>query len=334
MGYSSLEKVYEAADARAKVIYVVPLIRYTHKQTDYLYLLYKDLIASDTYKIESISIFNHFKLITGILRNKNAILHYHWFEFQDFKSLAGMPWKVFCIWLFKKLGGTIIWTIHNEFPHDRRFFSLHSLLHKKMAQWSAKLHVHCKRAVNIMHERLKVPEEKFFVHPHPSYPATVLPREEAIQLINEAYQTQINPAVPVVLMFGNISRYKQLINAAESILELPFDCLLLIVGPIKKGNFGLFKQLRKIEKNSSRILVIPKFIPEIQVPWFHNAADICLFNYREILSSGGVHLALSYQKTIIAPNKGCLTELGEKKNVHLFEDEQGPDAYLRELLTS
>src|SRR5690554_1644881 len=160
MKVQSLEEVYESVDSQAKVIYVVPLIRFSHKKTDYLYLLYQSLINSDKYSIQTISVLHHFKLITGILKNRHAILHYHWLELQDLKSLLGMPWKMFCIWLFRVFGGKIVWTIHNEFPHDQKYLWLHAFLHRRMAAWSAKLHVHCKSAVNIMKERLRVSENK------------------------------------------------------------------------------------------------------------------------------------------------------------------------------
>ena len=328
----TLDEVYESADSTAKVVYVVPLIRYNNKKTDYLYLLYKDLIESEKYRIETISIFRHFKLVTGILENRNAILHYHWLEFQDIKSLLGMPWKIMCIWLFKLLGGKIIWTIHNEFPHDQNFLKLHDLLHRMMAGWAEKLHVHCKSAVEIMSERLNVEKGKFFVLSHPAFPAELGDKESAIIQLNEEFTLQLNAGVPILLMFGNISRYKQMEKVAEHVIELDEECVLLIVGPIKKGNFALYKQLRQLEKQSSRIFVIPKFISEEHVPWFHNAADVCIFNYREILSSGGVHLAMSYKKKIIAPAKGCLLELGPEQNIQLFDTQDELKAKLKDFI--
>lgn len=111
MEATSLDEIYASVNVDAKTIYVVPLIRYSLKRSDYLYLLYEELLNGEKYTIESISVFNHFKLVVAILKNKNAILHYHWLEFQDLKSLLGMPWKIACIYLFKKLGGNIVWKI-------------------------------------------------------------------------------------------------------------------------------------------------------------------------------------------------------------------------------
>ncbi|MEX0609096.1 MAG: glycosyltransferase [Balneolaceae bacterium] len=332
MKSKSLEKIYSSLNERVRIIYVVPLIRFSHKDSDYLYLLYKDLINADKFEIQSISVISHFKMVLGILKHKQAILHYHWLEFQDLKSLLGMPWKFLCIRLFKLFGGNIVWTIHNEFPHDQRFLKLHCFLHRKMASWADKLHVHCEIAIENMSSRLNVSKKKFFIHNHPTFPAVVQPKRDAIDQLNKEYDCDVQPGIPLILMFGNISRYKQIEKVVEMIIELPVEAKLIIVGPIKKGNMSLFRELKKLDQKSNRIKLIPRFIKEEHVPWFYNASDICLFNYREILSSGGIHLAMSYKKKIIAPNKGCISELRHKPDVHLFESQDElKDLLLREL---
>ncbi|MDR9415955.1 MAG: hypothetical protein RI564_06715 [Gracilimonas sp.] len=321
---TSLDEIYASIDPEAKTIYVVPLIRFDTKQSDYLYLLYEKLITGDTYDIKPISVFNHFKFLFGLLSNKRkAILHYHWLEFQDFKSLSGMPWKILCIYLFHKLGGNIVWTLHNEFPHDQKYLKLHHFLHKKMASWATVLHVHCNRAVQIMSERLKAPISKFRLVPHPEFPAFPVDRSKAIEQLNTTYKCNLNESDKLLLMFGNISRYKQIERVAEIIIKSNLACRLMIVGPVKKGNQDLYDELLEKSQRSEKIILVARFIPEEHVPWFYSASDYCIFHYREILSSGGYHMARSYGKKIIAPDLGCLTDKGNLKNVHLFKDEAG-----------
>jgi glycosyltransferase involved in cell wall biosynthesis len=261
---------------------------------------------------------DHFKLVAGIIKHRNAILHYHWLEFQDFKSILGMPWKMMCIYLFHKLGGNIVWTLHNEFPHDQKYSALHSYLHSKMARWASALHVHCATAADIMSERLHVSKEKFHLIPHPDFPAASIEKQEAIRNLNQHYSCKLRAEVPILLMFGNISRYKQIDRVAEYVLRAQTEATLVIAGPVKKGSLELYKKLVALQKQSSNIVLIPQFIAEEHVAWFYSAADFCVFNYREILSSGGYHMAKAYQKTVIAPAKGCLAEHSEEPNVHLF----------------
>ncbi|MAO64753.1 MAG: hypothetical protein CL666_07110 [Balneola sp.] len=323
MEATSLKEIYASVNPDAKTIYVVPLIRFEVKKSDYLYLLYEELLNDDDYHIQPISVFNHFKLVFGLLKNrKQAILHYHWLEFQDMRSLAGMPWKIFCIYLFQKLGGTIVWTLHNEFPHDQKYLKLHDYLHNKMASWASILHVHCKKAVDIMSERLQAPKDKFRLVPHPDFPAFPVDKNKALQHLNDVYGCDLTGNQPVLLMFGNISRYKQIERVADIVINADYDCRLMIVGPIKKGNDDLYDELAAQSRRSDKIEVVAKFIPEEHVPWFYSASDYCIFHYREILSSGGYHMAKSYQKEIIAPDLGCLSEEGDQPNVHLFKDEE------------
>lgn len=331
MSYSeSLKNLYHSVNPDAKKVYVVPLIRFTHKKTDYLYLLYKDFIEGNDFTIRSISIFDHFKLIAAILTNRNSILHYHWFEFQNLKSLLGMPWKLFCIYFFQKMGGTVIWTIHNEFPHDRKYLDLHLYLHRKMAKWSKALHVHCNKAVDIMANRLMCEKDKFHVIPHPAYPLEPINKIEAREHLRSHYNLDISDDERVLLMFGNISRYKRMDLVATLIIEYDLKCKLLIVGPVKKGNEKLFKKLSVYQEADNRIKVIPHFIEEDRVSWFYSATDVSVFNYREILSSGSYHMALAFKKTIIAPNIGCLSEESGKPNVYLFNNQNE----LKELINS
>lgn len=330
MEATSLREIYTSINEDADTIYVVPLIRHSHKKTDYLYLLYEDLISSESYYIRSISVFNHFKLVAGILSNKKAILHYHWLEFQDLKSLFGMPWKMLCIYLFQLLGGNIVWTLHNEFPHDQKYLGLHSYLHKKMARWSDILHVHCSSAVMIMSDRLNAPKEKFRLVPHPEFPAEPIHKKTAISYLNDRYHCELSKNESVLLMFGNISRYKQIEQVADIIIEEDFPCKLIIAGPVKKGNMKLYEELKAKDKRSPLIKLIPEFIPEERVSWFYSAADICVFNYREILSSGGFHMANAYKKLIIAPRLGCLSETDSLANVDLFDRSEELRSKLRQ----
>ena len=333
MEASSLSEIYESISKDADIIYVVPLIRHTHKKTDYLYLLYEDLIGSDSYEIKSISIFDHFKLVAGILTNRKAILHYHWLEFQDFKSLLGMPWKMLCIYLFQLFGGHIVWTLHNEFPHNQKYLGLHRYLHKKMAHWTDILHVHCSAAVSLMSDRLKAPKEKFTIIPHPDFPTDPIPKSTAISHLNKNYDCGIDPDDTILLMFGNISRYKQIEEIADILIKEELSSKLIIAGPVKKGNMDLYEELISKVNKYNCIKLIAEFIPEEHVPWFYSATDICVFNYREILSSGGFHMAESYNKTIIAPNIGCLSETKDLSNVHLFTNADELKALLRVKIT-
>jgi len=124
-----LKSIYEELLPESRTglthLFVVPLIRFNYKQSDYLYLLYKGIIEDpeSPFNVHSTSILQHFKFVWYALRKRDVLLHYHWLECTDLKSLSGMAYKLICIALFKALGGNLVWTIHNIMPHDRRYRS-------------------------------------------------------------------------------------------------------------------------------------------------------------------------------------------------------------------
>jgi hypothetical protein len=63
-----------------------------------------------------------------------------------------------------------------------------------------------------------------------------------------------------------------------------------------------------------------------------NSIDICLFNFKDISTSGGVELAKSYDKKMILPRKGTLIDLKPTQSAHLFSNEEELKSHLKHLL--
>ena len=304
-------------------LYVVPLIRHSYKKSDYFYLLYQDIIEnrSDKFDVKSVSVWKHFLFVFKAIVSRNVILHYHWLECTDLKSLAGMTNKLACIFLFKAFGGHLVWTVHNKTPHDDRFRRLNYKIQSWMASRADIVHVHCESAVDEISHFLDQPASKFRVVDHPTFPSTMIERNEAIELLNNERDLTLKPSDTIFLMFGNISFYKQIEKVCRMFTELEPHKKLLIVGPVKKGQMSTFNAIKNFGKQNDNIIVIPHFIPERMVPFYMNAADCVVFNYRQILTSGGVELARSYDRPILAPAMGCLNELDEE-NITLFNTQE------------
>lgn len=331
MENTTLGDLIKALGTNSSTVYVAPLIKYEYPDSDYLYNLYKPIFDDyPSIKVKSLSVFSHYKPFFAALTSRDVIFHYHWLEFQDFKSLLGMPWKLLWIFLFKLIGGKIIWTIHNEQPHDQKFLKFHLSLHKKMARWASALHVHCKTAAHIMSETLNSPLSKFHIIPHPYFPAKLIPRQEAIIALREKYNLALDTSKPVALIFGQISHYKQIEGIlADFIVGKDETIQFLIAGTVKKGNKDLGNYLSNLATKNAHIHLVTQFISDSELPYFLNAANVCLFNYKQVLTSGGVFMALSYNIPIIAPKLGCITELDKKNNIHLFETDAERNALIR-----
>lgn len=319
-----ISELYSRVTNPVSTVYVVPLIRYDFKQTDYLYLLYKDIIeGSSDIKLKDLSFFAHIRMVFGALLNRNTILHYHWLEFQDMKSLLGMPYKLLCIALYKLLGGHIVWTIHNLTPHDKRFLSLHKSIHTWMAKKASVLHVHSESVVERVSDFLDVYESKCIVLAHPEFPSITLSKKDAIERFSKNYSIGSERfKTPTFLVFGGLSAYKGIEEITTVLCDDTSAFTLLIAGPFKKGQGVLKDKLTKMAESDERIILIPTFIPEEDYPLLFNASDICVFNYDDILTSGGIEMALAYKKQIIAPHKGSLSDYEGLSNVSLFNSQE------------
>ncbi|WP_340103224.1 hypothetical protein [Rhodohalobacter sp. 8-1] len=304
-------------------LYVVPLIRYDYQQSDYLYLLYRDIIENrqDEFQVKSISVWKHWIFVAKALTSRNVILHYHWLECTDLKSAAGMIYKLTCISLFKAAGGRLVWTVHNKMPHDNKFRKLNYRIQMWMASRANLLHIHCKSAVEEISRFYNQPSSKFRVVEHPTFPSKKIERNNAIKRLREERNLQLKKTDTLFIMFGNISAYKQIDKVCEMFSNLSLRKKLLIVGPVKKGQMPNFREIREFADHNENIFLDPHFIPEEMVPHYMNAADCVVFNYRQILTSGGVELARSYGRPILAPDMGCLSELDEE-NVTLFNSQK------------
>lgn len=334
MKVKSLSDIYTSLEIDKGTVYVVPKIRYDHSDSDYLYNLYKPLLNHQDFKVRSLSIFGHYKFVLNAILQRRGILHYHWLEFQDLRSLLGMPWKLLCIYLFNLFGGSIVWTIHNLEPHDGKWLSLHLKMHCWMGRIADCVHIHCVTSSEEIENKFNIPQAKLSLHPHPSYPAKQVDKETAIEFLNHQFDINLNREKPILLIFGNISEYKKIENVLDIIKDEELNIQTIIAGPVKKGQEELGDRLSERSKKDSDIQFLPYFIKDTDIPYFFGATDFCFFNYTQILTSGSVIMAHSYQKKIIAPEIGCLVELIKEENVYLFSSEAEKKELLRSLIST
>ncbi len=332
MNEEKLLKEYLALAPRLKKIYVVPLSNPKNKNTDYLYQFYKEIIEGNagSLRIEFLSVYFHFKLFVKKLYGENSLLHYHWFEVSDLKSLSGIFWKILWISLYKLIGGKIIWTVHNKSPHSKNYKSLNILLTKYLAKISDRLHVHCESAVKIMAPILNVPETKFLIIEHPNFEVEILDKQKSLVLLKNKFpQIKIDNQKKVFLAFGAIAEYKGLVEIINLLCEFN-NSILIIAGLVKKGSESYFKKMAAAAENKNNIIIISKFIDEEELNLFFGITDFVIFNFDDILTSGSIVLALNYNKKVIAPAMGCIKDI-KNENLILFNKDDS-DSNLEKVL--
>jgi beta-1,4-mannosyltransferase len=323
MTTNSLIEEYSKLNPAFSKLYVVPLLNYYIRNTDYLCLLYNDIIQDKRIEFVNLSAAGHFKLAGKGIRN--SVLHYHWFEVTDTKSFLGMLWKLFWIVIYKLAGGKIIWTIHNKYPHAGSYLWLNKPLRRFMADIADKLHVHCLSAIDIMMPVLNQDRKKFFVAPHPEYPAMIENKSAAIRKLNVKYNIACSEGIKTFLVFGQIAPYKGITGIINAFAKAGGQFHLIIAGTVKKGSESYYSEIARHAAGIPQVTTLNKIIPDPDVPLFFNAADYVVFNFTDIITSGGVILALNYKKHVIIPAKGCLKEISGPLAKHFtsqFELEQ------------
>lgn len=298
-----------------------------------MYQLYSFVLDSKNipFRLQDLSIYRHFKLIFSSHPSNKIVLHYHWFEFQTWYALFGMCWKVFCIWLFKKKGGHIVWTIHNRVPHDRKYLRGNIMVRKWMARKSDIITIHCNEAAQELSELLDIPRSKFRTVHHPMFPVGQMDPSEARGTLTAQLPINIPPKEPLFLMYGSIAAYKKPIEIIKIFKNRSINGHLLIAGHIKPNSKNYGKKLLKLASSCERCTVLDQFLTDEETTLLFSAANYSLINNREMYASGVAWLSASYGVPIIAPQKGCLHLLQSSSKITFFSSSKDLTAILQEL---
>lgn len=303
-------------EPQLKKVYVGSILKksISTNNNKYISLLY-EAFPVQAVEVEYLIKDNYKDVVIRRLRGEPSVVHHHWLQFDNFYYIKPLFIVFFWLVIYRMSGGTVVWTLHNKLPHDNPYLRINRRIRRSFAKLSTKLHVHCNAAINEMSTFLKVSKHKFFVVRHPDYPVKSISREEALDGIKGKYshylqdEKDIQLHEEIYLMLGQIKPYKGIEELVDLFLNNTrlSNKKLLIAGRIKDDAYG--NRLIQKTKTSKHIILIPEFIPDEDAPLFFNFCTYVIFNYRAILTSGGAIEALNYKKKIIAPNKGCLSDL-------------------------
>ncbi|HEY0685405.1 MAG TPA: glycosyltransferase family 4 protein [Steroidobacter sp.] len=199
----------------------------------------------------------------------------------------------------------IVWTIHNLKPHER---------HRRVGEllfpiWFPRLctHVialtsHGLESARAMYPALRT--KTAAVIPHGHY------RDAYGQPLGRTHcrdQLGIGHRFTFVF-FGNIRPYKNVPRLIEAFRALPSrDVQLVIAG--QPGHMMNIEELKQLAAGDDRIHLRLQFVSEDQVPLYIGASDVVALPFENILNSGSVFLALSFNRAVLAPRLGSLPEI-------------------------
>ena len=250
-------------------------------------------------------------------RRDVQVLHLHWPELYyrgrggrvTPRSAAGF---VAVLAAARLCGYRIVWTVHNALPHERRSRADRAL--RWVLYRTARLVVHAESA----RRELAGAGRTAAVVPHGHY-IGAYPHD--VDETTARARLGIAPGERVFLCFGQLRAYKGIpeLLAAFRALRRP-DVRLVVAG--KPVDRAVADMVAAAAARDPRIVAHLAHVDDADVQNYFEAADWVVLPYRDVLTSGSALLALSFERPVLAPRRGCLAELDRSDGVLAYE----PDA--------
>lgn len=240
------------------------------------------------------------------------IFHLHWedavYRNEPDETAARAAAQRFALELerFVDSGGMVLWTLHNEVPHDDRFSAVRVELRAVLHRLVDLVHVHNLAGARFARAELGFPPERLVVVPHGNYRPHVAPLRGSRSASRAALE--LPEEARVLLFFGRLDAYKGGFELLEAIGRLAHDALWLViagqqVAPLDRALAALPEPVR------ARIRIEPGRIARERIPLLFHAVDALVAPYRRVLTSGAAMLALTLARPVIAPAHPGLAEL-------------------------
>jgi len=270
------------------------------------------------------SILNLFALTVRFLISPPDVVHVQFLPMLR----SRFPLDLWFVQLCRRRGSKIVLTVHDLLPHDTG--EAHKQIFHALYQMVDGIICHSDNIRTRLGAEFSVPQEKIAVIPHGPFfydlPAT------NSELTLRSFD--LEPGKLLVLWQGIIFPYKGvdlLLNAWRQLEANNDNVCLLIVGT---GSPELSEQIReqisRLELKQVRLHL--RFISTEELVALYRAADIVVYPYRAITTSGALATGLALGKTILASNLPVFRELlTNRENALLVDPEDSTK--LAEVLT-
>ena len=259
---------------------------------------------------------SHFLSLPWLLRHLGQVdlLHIHWIEYLYRAPKAWQRRKGFlsvaaALILARLRGIRIVYTVHNLNQHEGRSPILNELANHLIFRLAHAVHVHDAWVAQLVAQRYHR-REGVVVIPHGSYigayPDTT--DREGARAFLQAKGIPVREDGFLFLFLGQVRPYKGLetLIAAFRNVTAP-HAQLLIVGKAEDPSYA--EEIRRLIRGDDRIITHLTYVADEELQYFFRAADVCVFPYRRITTSGAALLAFSFGCPIIAPALGPFREL-------------------------
>jgi glycosyltransferase involved in cell wall biosynthesis len=215
-----------------------------------------------------------------------------------------MPLDLWFVELCRWRGAKIVLTVHDLLPHDTG--EAHKAAFVKLYAGVDAMICHSDSIRARLEAEFAVPEAKISVIPHGPFFYDLPPAGSDSVL----HDFSLEPGKMMVLWQGIIFPYKgvDLLLAAWQQVEAKSDAWLVIAGT---GAPELLEQIRAqvAELGLKRVKLHFRFISTEELVALYRAADVVVYPYRAITTSGALATGLALGKTIVATDLPVFREL-------------------------
>lgn len=255
------------------------------------------------------------------------ILHVHWtaeiVQNWDDEIESRRALDTFCdvVLSAKDRGVRLLWTVHNRVPHETTWLERERALSQFIADTADRIIVMSPATAEVVSDVVKLPTEKLFTLPHPSYQG-IYPRADRARSREEL---QVPPGLPTALFFGQMRAYKgvsTLLEAAALAVSGGAELGLLLAGRTSDDELERIEQLLP---TGMPVVRHHEFVADNDVARWFGAADLVVLPYTDILNSGSIHLAATFGVPVAIPDLAQLVDQFADENwVHFYRAEEGP----------
>lgn len=259
------------------------------------------------------------------LLGRYDVLHLHW---PDSHLLSKSWWRALgkharlaSVGALLRLRGTrIIWMLHNIKSHEKG----HWLSTRLFGLWFPRI---CTGVIGLTAQGLNSARQL--------YPTL---RDKPSAIVPHGHYRDAYPAAPsrqasrerlglqdrfTFLFIGNIRPYKNVPMLIKAFRQIPDQDVQLVIAGLPSLGVRA-EDLAQLAAGDDRIRMDLSFIPEEKLPLFLGAANVVVLPFDSILNSGSVLLALSFDRTVLAPRLGALPEIHSKVGSRWLRLYDGP----------
>ena len=273
----------------------------------YTRLLYEGMEAEANVKVDGFTMFEP-------LQRRYDVWHVHWPE--DFLSYPSKGDAYFYVtaelllFAWARLWGTrLVWTVHDLGPHESYHPWLEALFWPfflPMVDGIISLSETAREEAYDRFPVLRSVPSAIVPHGHyrTAYPDPV-PKAEARRRFD------LDPEVPVALFVGRIRPYKNVEALIRAFRDWDRSKARLVVAgnPVSDALAG---RIRASADGDARVRTDLRFIAEDDMPGLIATADLVVLPYETIMHSGSALLALSFDRPVLVPDRGAMTDLQQR----------------------